>query len=175
MKHSDWIKPISLEEKYVTLQSELKKQIWQSISFKNSKQMLSFANDISKIRFAFESLSLENVIVFFMDFFNILLRCKFIEPSTQELFLFKKILYDKGVNVFIDNDQSFDCKVLSYKHNDMDLFYPVKILQKVLFAETKEFVNLIDFLTAGDFPQDCIISKWMKEYCEDRYLEDFNR
>lgn len=163
---------VSLEEKYVTLQSDLKRTIWQSISFKDHKQFLKQAEDLYAIKFC-NSISLEKVIIFFMDFFNLLLKCRFLHLSDFQLRLFKEILIKKGVQTLIEYEDDFNHQILYYKRNDCDLFYPIKILKNILFCDEKEFVKTIGFLTDGDYPQDCILQKWTNEYGQDRYLEDY--
>lgn len=164
---------ISLEEKYVCLQSDLRRAIWKSISFGSVKEFFDKANDLFVVKFNYDSISLEHVIIFFMDFFNLLLKCRFLHLSNSQLNAFKKILINKGVRVLIEYGENFDNKILNYKNIDCDLFYPIKILEKILFCDEKEFVKIIGFLTEGEYPQDCILQKWTNEYGQDRYLEDY--
>ena len=164
---------ISLEEKYVTLQSDLKREIWKSISFDSAKDLFDKAENLFVVKFNYDSISLEHAIIFFMDFFNLLLKCRFLHLNNSQLNHFKKILISKGVRVLVEYGENFDNKILNYKNNDCDLFYPVKILERILFCDEKEFVKIVGFLTEGEYPQDCILQKWTVEYGQDRYLEDY--
>ncbi len=164
---------ISLEEKYVCLQSDLRRAIWKSISFGSVKEFFDKANDLFVVKFNYDSISLEHVIIFFMDFFDLLLKCRFLHLSGAQLKLFKKILINKGAQALVECGDNFDDKILSFKHGDCDLFYPVKILERILFCNENDFVKIVGFLTDGEYPQDCILQKWTNEYGQDRYLEDY--
>lgn len=163
---------VSFEEKFVCLNEGLKREIWQAISFTSSKQMLEKAKMISSISHC-QHRSLEQVIIFFMDFFEVLLRSKLIRLTEKEVYEFKKLLLSKGAKGLFELGEEINGDILRYKQNDIDMFYPVKILERVLFGDHKDFARLIDFLTSGDYPQDTILQKWMNEYGENRYLLDF--
>lgn len=165
-------KPISFEEKFVCLNEGLKLEIWKAISFSSSKQMFEKAMVMSSITHC-QQRSLEQVIIFFMDFFELLLRSKFIRLTEKENWQFKKLLIAKGAKGLFEFGEQIDSEILRYKQNDMDMFYPVKILERVLFGDNKDLSRLVDFLTSGDYPQDTILQKWMVEYGENRYLLDF--
>lgn len=164
---------ISLEEKYVCLQSNLRRAIWKSISFSSGKELLEKAGNMYEVKFGQDYASLEQAIIFFMDFFDLLLKCRFLHLSGAQLKLFKKILINKGARALVECGDNFDDKILSFKRGDCDLFYPVKILERILFCNENDFVKIVGFLTDGEYPQDCILQKWMTEYGQDRYLQDY--
>lgn len=164
-------KRISLEEKFVELDSGLRWDIWKGISFKSGKELLQKASNIQAIEFNESNFSLEKTVIFFMDFFDLILRSKMITLTKKEVEQLKKILIEKGILALIESEDKVDMKLLTFKHDDMDMFYPTKILERVIYGNEKDFTKTVGFLTEGEYPTDTIIKKWIESFGKDRYLE----
>lgn len=165
-------KRMSFEEKYVSVNEKLKREIWRAISYTSPRRVLEKTKELSVLTNC-QHHGLEPIIVFFIDFFDLLLRCRFVKFGAQEFLAFKNYLIKKGAKNLFEFGEEISGDILRYKQNDVDMFYPVKILERVLFGDEKDFAKLIDFLTSGDYPQDTILHKWLNEYGENRYLLDF--
>lgn len=166
-------KRMTMEEKYIDLQSGLRYEMWKAISFKNTNQLLKKANAMEEINFEEFGFSTEKTIIFFMDFFDLILRSRLLTVDEKSLLELKKILYKKGIKSLIEKEDDVNVKLLNYKYEDCDMFYPTKILTQVLYGDKKEFSKLVGFLTEGEYPQDCILQKWTNTFGVDRYLEEF--
>ena len=164
-------KIISLEEKFVELDSGLRWDIWKGISFRDGAEFLHKAKEIKPIKFDDYNFSLEKTVIFFMDFFDLILRSRLVTLTKKEFEQLRKILVEKGVRALIESEEKIDVKLLSYKHNDMDMFYPTKILERIIYGDEKDFSKTVGFLTEGEYPTDCIIKKWMDNFGKDKYLE----
>ncbi len=161
----------SVEEKGIILQSSLKKDVWNAISFKSFSDFFSRIDKFELLNLSNKFLNQEKIILFFLDFFDILLRSRLLTFTQENFCLLKRKLNKYGVqNILKDADKLFK---LVLKSNDQFgnrfVFSPDKILEKILYGQLKDFTELIGCLTNEDYPQETNLYKWIVTFSDTCY------